>query len=205
MDIKEIAGQVSKRIYVEDGLLLSKFISEKFAEALIESYKAELLNVVASTPPRTRTAICPCCFLTSRKHENTVEMTTQSSLLLSQESEMNINLPELAEGETYVGCIGDALGNLHHVILLPGDNDDATHEAQLEWAKSIGGDLPSRIEQAMLWANHREQFKKGWYWSNEIHHSESGWAWSQNFFHGLQYDYHKTRERRARAVRRLPI
>ena len=44
MDIKEIAEQVSKRIYVEDGLLLSKFISEKFAEALIESYKAELLN-----------------------------------------------------------------------------------------------------------------------------------------------------------------
>lgn len=35
MDIKEIAEQVSKRIYVEDGLLLSKFISEKFAEALI--------------------------------------------------------------------------------------------------------------------------------------------------------------------------
>ena len=46
MDIKEIAEQVSKRIYVEDGLLLSKFISEKFAEVLIESYKAELLKEV---------------------------------------------------------------------------------------------------------------------------------------------------------------
>ena len=44
MDIKEIAEQVSKRIYVEDGLLLSKFISEKFAEALIESYKEGLLK-----------------------------------------------------------------------------------------------------------------------------------------------------------------
>ena len=118
---------------------------------------------------------------------------------------MKLNIPELADGEIYIGAIGDAAGNLYHVILLPGDNDDDTHEAQLEWAKSIGGDLPTRIEQAMLWANHREQFKKGWYWSNEIHHSESGWAWSQNFFHGLQYDYHKTRERRARAVRRLPI
>ena len=41
-NIKEIAEQVSKRIYVEDGLLLSKFISEKFAEALIaELAKAE--------------------------------------------------------------------------------------------------------------------------------------------------------------------
>ena len=46
MDIKEIAEQVSKRIYVEDGLLISKFISEKFSEALISAYKVELLNEV---------------------------------------------------------------------------------------------------------------------------------------------------------------
>ena len=117
---------------------------------------------------------------------------------------MNINLPELAEGETYVGCIGDALGNLHHVILLPGDNDD-THEAQLEWAKSIGGDLPTRIEQAMLWANHRDQFKKDLYWSNEIHHAESGWAWCQHFYGGGQYGDIRVNELRARAVRRVPI
>ena len=118
---------------------------------------------------------------------------------------MNSNLPELAEGETYVGCIGDALGNLHHVILLPGDNDDATHEAQLEWAKSIGGDLPNRIEHAMLWANHREQFKKDWYWSNETHHSESGWAWYQDFLYGTQSYDTSDNELRARAVRRVNI
>ena len=118
---------------------------------------------------------------------------------------MNSNLPELAEGETYVGCIGDALGNLYHIILLPGDNNDATHEAQLEWAKSIGGDLPSRIEQAMLWANHRDQFKKDWYWSNETHHSESGWVWSQCFYRGRQSSCYRFDEIRARAVRRVPI
>ena len=118
---------------------------------------------------------------------------------------MNINLPELAEGETYVGCIGDALGNLHHVILLPGDNDDATHEAQLEWAKSIGGDLPTRTEQAMLWANHRDQFKKDWYWSNEINHADSDWAWYQDFGDGYQdYDI-RGNELRARAVRRVMV
>ena len=116
-----------------------------------------------------------------------------------------LQIPPLAEGEIYVGCIGDASGNLHHVILLPGDNDDATHEAQLEWAKSIGGDLPNRIELAMLWANHRDQFKKDWYWSNEIHHSDSGWAWYQNFDYGDQYDSCRRNELRARAVRRLPI
>ena len=118
---------------------------------------------------------------------------------------MNINLPELAEGEIYVGCIGDALGNLRHVILLPGDNDDATHESQLEWAKSIGGDLPTRIEQAMLLANHSDQFKKDWYWSNEIHNTESGWAWCQHFYGGSQSRNYRLTELRARAVRRLPI
>lgn len=118
---------------------------------------------------------------------------------------MNINLPELSEGETYVGCIGDALGSLHRVILLPGDNSPAKHEAQIEWAKSIGGELPNRVEQAMLWANHRDQFKKDWYWSNETHHSESGWAWYQDFRLGYQDDGRKTTELRARAVRRLPI
>ena len=118
---------------------------------------------------------------------------------------MKLNLPKLADGEIYVGTIGDALGNLHHVILLPGDNDDATHEAQIEWAKSIGGDLPSRIEQAMLWANHRDLFQKDWYWSNETHHAESGWAWNQNFLNGIQYYDTRNTELRARAVRRLPI
>ena len=118
---------------------------------------------------------------------------------------MNINLPELSEGETYIGCIGDALGNLHHVNLLPGDSDNAPWNAQMEWAKSIGGDLPNRIEQAMLWANHRDQFKKDWYWSNEIHDTESGWAWCQSFTNGNQTTSYRDTELRARAVRRLPI
>ena len=116
-----------------------------------------------------------------------------------------LQIPPLAEGERYIGCIGDAAGNLHHVVLLPGDNDDATWEAQMEWAKSIGGDLPNRIEQAMLWANHRDQFQKDWYWSNETHHTESGWAWLQGFDYGSQSDSHEGNEFRARAVRRLPI
>ncbi len=116
-----------------------------------------------------------------------------------------IQPPPLAEGEIYVGSIGDAQGNLHHIILLPGDNDDANWEAQMEWAKSIGGDLPTRIEQAMLWASHRDQFKHDWYWSNEVLQAESGWAWYQLFGYGLQDHIHKGHELRARAVRRLPI
>ena len=113
--------------------------------------------------------------------------------------------PPLNDGEIYIGLIGDANGEAYHLVLLPGDNDADTHQAQLEWAKSIGGDLPNRIEQAMLLANHRDQFKKNWYWSNETHHDESAWAWSQNFDDGRQYDGYQHYELRARAVRRLPI
>ena len=76
----------------------------------------------------------------------------------------------------------------------------------MEWATSIGGDLPNRIEQAMLWASHRDQFKEDWYWSNETHHSESGWAWCQYFDDdGGQGSGDRYIELRARAVRRLVI
>jgi len=117
----------------------------------------------------------------------------------------NITLPDLNDGETYVGCIGDAKGNIQHIILLPGDNDDATHQEQLDWAKSIGGDLPNRIEQAMLWANHRDQFKKDLYWSNELCEPGSGYAWCQNFYDGRQHYNYLNIKLRARSVRRLPV
>ena len=116
-----------------------------------------------------------------------------------------LQIPPLSEGETYIGAIGDKNGDVYHVVLLPGDNDDATWEAQMEWAKSIGGDLPTRIELAMLWANHRDQFKKDLYLSNETHHESDKHAWCQNFTNGDQNDTHKGYGLRARAVRRLPI
>ena len=88
---------------------------------------------------------------------------------------------------------------------MPGDNDSAPWKKQLEWAKELGGDLPTRVEQALLFEKHRDQFKKDWYWSNEAHSSESGCAWYQDFHYGDQLDYYQRYELRARAVRRLPI
>lgn len=116
-----------------------------------------------------------------------------------------MKLPQLNEGETYIGLIGNAAGVAHHIILLPGDNDEANHEAALEWAKSIGGDLPTRIEQAMLWANHKDLFQNDWYWSNETHSAAPAYAWCQDFYYGNQGNDHKLNELRARAVRRASI
>ena len=116
-----------------------------------------------------------------------------------------LTIPPLAEGEIYAGAIGDPAGNLHHVVLLPGDNDDATWQHQKEWAASIGGELPTRLEQALLWQNCREHFKQDWYWSGEEVASEAGWAWFQDFGHGHQHGTPQSYQLRARAVRRLPI
>lgn len=113
--------------------------------------------------------------------------------------------PPVNEGETYIGAIGNKNGDVYHLILLPGDNDDASWKNAMDWAKSIGGDLPNRIEQAMLYAQHKEEFKKDWYWSCEQHASVSDFAWCQDFDNGYQDYYDITSTLRARAVRRLPI
>ena len=109
--------------------------------------------------------------------------------------------PELNHGEIYVGRINDT-----HIILLPGDNDDANWQDALDWAKSLGGDLPNRIEQSLLWANHRDQFQEDWYWSNETYERNPAYAWCQGFHDGHQTSDHKDDNYcRARAVRRLEI
>ena len=97
-----------------------------------------------------------------------------------------LTIPPLAEGEIYIGAIGNAQGELYHLILLPGDNDDAPWQEQLDWAKSIGGDLPNRIEQAMLFDGFKDQFKEYWYWSNKTCHFDDGYAWFQGFGLGSQ-------------------
>jgi hypothetical protein len=116
-----------------------------------------------------------------------------------------IQLPTLAEGERYLGAFGDTAGNIHHTILLPGDNDDASWQSQIDWAKSIGGELPTRAELVTAYETMPEEFKKDWYWSNAEHVAYPDYAWVQYFTSGSQYYYRKNDNYRARAVRRLPI
>ena len=117
-----------------------------------------------------------------------------------------LTLPELAQGEIYAGIILNSDGApSHHLILLAGDNDDANWADQTEWAKSIGGELPTRAEQSLLVANCKQHFQKNWYWSVETVSSEPGWAWCQYFDLGIQNHGRTSDELRARAVRRLPI
>jgi len=110
----------------------------------------------------------------------------------------------LAEGERYIGGIVSADGITTHIILLPGSTK-APWKKAMSWAAEIGGDLPNRVEQALLFATAKDEFEEFAYWSNTEDSSESGWAWYQNFCYGHQYSDFQTSGLRARAVRRLII
>jgi hypothetical protein len=75
----------------------------------------------------------------------------------------------------------------------------------IKWAELIGGRLPTRAEQAVLFGNVPELFQKEWYWSGEQYAGADAWAWYQFFDNGGQYYGGKDYELRARAVRRLAI
>lgn len=110
----------------------------------------------------------------------------------------------LAAGERIAGQILNDDGTLsHYLILLPGQADDVNWNAAREWAAEQGGELPTRREQSLLFANLKGEFEAEWYWSSEQHEENSGWAWYQNFYDGIQYNRHQSNEFRARALRRF--
>jgi hypothetical protein len=113
---------------------------------------------------------------------------------------------ELAQGEVYAGvALGDDGNPSHHLVLLPGEVDDVSWTNAQDWAEDQGGHLPTRREQALLFANCKQHFQTAGYWSGQQHDSESSWAWYQYFGYGGQYYGSQSYGLRARAVRRLVI
>ena len=112
----------------------------------------------------------------------------------------------LQPDEHYAGLILGASGAPdYHLVLLPGDVDDVNWAAAKEFAAKAGGDLPTRREQSLLFANLKDQFEQAWYWSGEQHAANYDYAWYQYFNNGYQINSNKSAGRRARAVRRLTI
>ena len=110
---------------------------------------------------------------------------------------------DLASGERYAGMVLRADGTpSHHLVLLPGQADSVNWDDAKRWAAEAGGELPTRQEQALLYANLKGSFAAAWYWSGE-EHTDGSYAWTQYFSYGYQGYYHKSYEGRARAVRRL--
>jgi hypothetical protein len=114
----------------------------------------------------------------------------------------------LADGEVYAGLSRDPdTGDWHHLVLLPATTDQGLPwKEAIDWAKSVGGELPTRFESALLYANVRDQIDEGyWYWTATTHASEPSWAWTQSFYDGSQLNNRKGYHGRARAVRRVPV
>ena len=119
-----------------------------------------------------------------------------------------MDTPKLAVGEIYAGLSRDPdTGAWHHLVLLPATTDKGlTWGEAIEWAKSVGGDLPTRNESALLYANVRDQIDQDyWYWTSTPHASEPSWARGQHFGDGTQYYSLKDYRPRHRAVRRVPV
>jgi hypothetical protein len=112
----------------------------------------------------------------------------------------------LKPGEVYAGLIlGQDGAPDHHLIVIPGEAEKVTFAEAQKWARKQGGDLPTRREQRVLFANAKEAFKPDWYWSGEINAFAARSAWSQTFLNGNQHFNTVYGHCRARAVRRLPI
>jgi hypothetical protein len=112
----------------------------------------------------------------------------------------------LKDGELYAGIIlGKGAEPDYHLILLPGQATDINWADSKKWAEKAGGELPTRREGAVLFANLPEEFEKRYYWTSEQRADYSDCAWVQDFYDGSQgYDL-KSNKYRARAVRRLII
>jgi hypothetical protein len=116
-------------------------------------------------------------------------------------------IPALREGERYAGIALDTDGKpTHHIILLPQQPDDRlTWDEATAWADEVGGALPTRQEQSLLFANCKDAFKPTWHWSCEQYAGNASLAWGQLFDNGYQFNDAKGYKGRVRAVRRFLI
>ena len=114
---------------------------------------------------------------------------------------------KLEPGEHYAGAVLDADGNhMHDLVLMPQRHGKRLNwKDALAWAEEVGGALPTRQEQSLIFANCKPHLEGVYHWSCEEYESDASSAWHCNFGHGYQDYVHKTNELAAVAVRLIPI
>ncbi|RFP19134.1 DUF1566 domain-containing protein [Duganella sp. BJB475] len=112
----------------------------------------------------------------------------------------------LKPGEIYAGLLlGENGAPDAHVIVMAGELTDVDWDKSMAWAAKIGGSLPTRREQRLLFANAKEGFQPRYYWSCEQRADYPTLAWFQLFDYGGQISFLKSYAGAARAIRRLII
>ena len=111
----------------------------------------------------------------------------------------------LQAGEHYAGLVLDRNTGqpLHHLILLPQQGTDLEWASAKAWAEEVGGDLPTRQEQALLGANCKPHLRPRWHWSSETYEEDDSDAWVCDFGRGYQCDTHRSFLACAVSVRRV--
>jgi len=111
----------------------------------------------------------------------------------------------LQPGEHYAGVVLDDNGNVkHHLVLMAARPDSKlAWQPAMDWATGIGGTLPTRQEQALLFANCKPHLEAEWHWSSETHANNAAYAWHCHFHDGYTGFYHESYEGIAVAVRRF--
>lgn len=121
------------------------------------------------------------------------------------------NLPTLGttfNGGIYAGITTGKDGAPYALVLLPHKPvGDLSWQEAMDWAKGalVEGDLPTRPEAALLFANVRDHLVKAWHWTNETDEDDASCAWFCYFGSGGQFYLRKSASGAAVAVRRLAL
>ena len=139
--------------------------------------------------------------------EKLIQQFTDQPVDQGREIEIEGNVISLAPGEHYAGAVLDAEGNhLHDLVLLPQRHGERLNwKAALDWAEEVGGALPTRQEQALLFANCKPHLEGVYHWSCEEYEGDASYAWHCGFSYGNQLHNHKGNELATVAVRQIPI
>lgn len=131
---------------------------------------------------------------------NTAEM--QALMAASKQQFLDENM---RPGEVYAGILLGVDGARDaHIFVMP-ESTSGTWDHCMKWAKALGGFLPTRREQRLLFANAKAAFEPKWHWSSEQHADVSATAWSQDFNDGFQLYTLKSNVGLGRPIRRLEI
>lgn len=143
-----------------------------------------------------------------------LEQVRQTSLTAAQPviGAVRIGAQWRSEGGIYAGIARGRDGKPdYHLIVAEIEEASIAWQPAIDWVKSLSIDglydftLPTRSEQALLYANTKDLFAGEAYWSSETYEGAAGCAWYQYFNGGGQRSDGKTSKLRARAVRRIPI
>lgn len=113
-------------------------------------------------------------------------------------------LKQPLEGGIFCGVITLPDGKHYAVVKLDAKPEKRLKwKSAMEWAKKVGGRLPSRPIAALLFSVAKDLFMPDWYWTDEP--DGSSYAWYCHFNNGYQDCNDQSYEGLAVAVRLIPV